>query len=72
MNLRKRWKRASSSIPWSSCPRGAHVKAVQDIMAMAEKAIKGRRIHALSLTDNAGGHPALFPNVLGRETAGWA
>jgi methylenetetrahydrofolate reductase (NADPH) len=50
--------------------RGAHVKAVQEIMAMAEKAIKGRRIHALSLTDNAGGHPALFPNVLGREICG--
>jgi methylenetetrahydrofolate reductase (NADPH) len=47
--------------------RGARGKAVQETMATAEKAIKGKLIHALSITDNAGGHPALFPNVLGRE-----
>ena len=47
--------------------RGARGKAVQETMSIAEKAIKGKLIHALSITDNAGGHPALFPNVLGRE-----
>ncbi len=47
--------------------RGARGKIVEDTMRMAEKAVKGKLIHALSITDNAGGHPALFPNVLGRE-----
>jgi len=47
--------------------RGARGKIFEDTMRMAEKAIQGGKIHALSITDNAGGHPALFPNVLGRE-----
>ena len=47
--------------------RGARGKILEDTMRMAEKAVKGNLIHALSITDNAGGHPALFPNVLGRE-----
>lgn len=50
--------------------RGSRGKAVQETMAMAEKAVRGNLIHALSITDNAGGHPALFPNVLGREICG--
>jgi len=47
--------------------RGARGKAVQETIALAEKAVKGNLVQALSITDNAGGHPALFPNVLGRE-----
>jgi len=47
--------------------RGARGKVIEDTMGMAEKAVQGGKIHALSITDNAGGHPALFPNVLGRE-----
>ncbi len=47
--------------------RGGRGKILEDTMRMAEKAVKGNLIHALSITDNAGGHPALFPNVLGRE-----
>ncbi|HXZ35870.1 MAG TPA: methylenetetrahydrofolate reductase, partial [Thermodesulfobacteriota bacterium] len=47
--------------------RGARGKVIEDTMRMAEKAVQGGKIHALSITDNAGGHPALFPNVLGRE-----
>jgi len=50
--------------------RGARGKVFEDTMRMAEKAIQGGKIHALSITDNAGGHPALFPNVLGREICG--
>jgi methylenetetrahydrofolate reductase (NADPH) len=47
--------------------RGARSKAVEATMVLAQKAARGNRLHALSITDNAGGHPALFPNVLGRE-----
>ncbi len=47
--------------------RGARGKTLEEAMGIAAKAVKGNLIHALSITDNAGGHPALFPNVLGRE-----
>ena len=47
--------------------RGSKGKNVDEISALAEKAIQGKLVHALSITDNAGGHPALFPNTLGRE-----
>jgi methylenetetrahydrofolate reductase (NADPH) len=47
--------------------RGARGKTLEEAMVISEKAVKGNLIHALSITDNAGGHPALFPNVLGRE-----
>jgi methylenetetrahydrofolate reductase (NADPH) len=50
--------------------RGAGGKTIEEAMGTAEKAVKGNLIHALSITDNAGGHPALFPNVLGREICG--
>jgi len=50
--------------------RGARGKVLEETMRMAEKATHGGKIHALSITDNAGGHPALFPNVLGREICG--
>ena len=47
--------------------RGARGKEVEATMRMAEQAVRGNLIHSLTITDNAGGHPALFPNVLGRE-----
>jgi methylenetetrahydrofolate reductase (NADPH) len=50
--------------------RGARGKVFEDTTRMAEKAIRVGKVHALSITDNAGGHPALFPNVLGREICG--
>jgi methylenetetrahydrofolate reductase (NADPH) len=34
-----------------------------------EDAVKGGHIHAVSLTDNPGGHPALAPDLLGVEIA---
>lgn len=36
-------------------------------MRIAEKAARSRLVHALSITDNPGGHPALSPNMLGLE-----
>ena len=47
--------------------RGSKGKTQEDVLRLAERAAKGRLIQALSITDNAGGHPALFPNTLGRE-----
>jgi len=47
--------------------RGSRGKTQEDVLSLAEKAAQGRLIQALSITDNAGGHPALFPNTLGRE-----
>jgi len=47
--------------------RGSKGKIVDEVLSLAEKAIHGNLVHALSITDNAGGHPALFPNTLGRE-----
>jgi methylenetetrahydrofolate reductase (NADPH) len=47
--------------------RGSRGKTQEEVMVLAEKAAKGKLVQGLSLTDNAGGHPALFPNTLGRE-----
>jgi methylenetetrahydrofolate reductase (NADPH) len=43
----------------------AHSKA----LAFAEEAGADGRLHAVSITENAGGHPALSPEVLGSEIA---
>jgi methylenetetrahydrofolate reductase (NADPH) len=37
------------------------------VLAFAEKAARGGLIHALSITDNPGGHPTLAPDVIGVE-----
>ena len=47
--------------------RGSRGKTQDDILKTAEKAAKSRLVHALSITDNPGGHPALSPNVIGLE-----
>jgi methylenetetrahydrofolate reductase (NADPH) len=47
--------------------RGSRGKTQDDILRIAEKAAKSRLIHALSITDNPGGHPALSPDVIGIE-----
>jgi methylenetetrahydrofolate reductase (NADPH) len=47
--------------------RGARGKTQDQIMRLAEKAIQGQLVHALSITDNPGGHPALSPDVIGLE-----
>jgi methylenetetrahydrofolate reductase (NADPH) len=49
--------------------RGSRGKTQDDILKIAEKAAKSRLVHALSITDNPGGHPALSPNVMGLEVA---
>ncbi len=47
--------------------RGSGSKAQDKLLAFAEKAALRKQIQALSITENAGGHPALSPDVLGRE-----
>lgn len=47
--------------------RASSGKAVDDILLFAKEAARDGRISALSITDNAGGHPALSPKVLGQE-----
>lgn len=38
-----------------------------DVTLNAEKASKGGKIHALTLTDNPGGNPAISPEILAAE-----
>ena len=47
--------------------RGSRGKTQDEIITIAEKAAKSRLIHALTITDNPGGHPALSPDVIGLE-----
>lgn len=47
--------------------RGSRGKVQQEILSLVEEAVKGGHIHAVSLTDNPGGHPALAPDLLGVE-----
>jgi len=47
--------------------RGSRGKSQDQVLTLAEKAIKGGLVHALSITDNPGGHPALSSDVIGLE-----
>ncbi len=56
------------SITWELVPgRGAFEKEQEEVIASAEKAAKGGKIHALTLTDNPGGKPAISAEMLGTE-----
>jgi hypothetical protein len=47
--------------------RASKGKAIDEILQFAREAADGGLISALSITDNAGGHPALSPRALGSE-----
>lgn len=47
--------------------RTSRGKTINKILQFAREAADDRLLNALSITDNAGGHPALSPKVLGRE-----
>ena len=47
--------------------RGSRGKRQDDVLRFAEEAARGALVHALSITDNPGGHPALAPDVVGLE-----
>ena len=47
--------------------RGSRGKTQDDILRIAGRAARSRLVHAVSITDNPGGHPALSPDVIGFE-----
>lgn len=47
--------------------RSTRRRQFEEIIRFAEEAAKDGRLHGLSITENAGGHPALSPAVVGRE-----
>jgi methylenetetrahydrofolate reductase (NADPH) len=49
--------------------RASKGRALDELIRFAEQAASDGILHALSITDNAGGHPALSPLALGREIA---
>ena len=56
------------SVTWELVPgRGAKEKAQETAMASAELAAKGGKVHALTITDNPGGNPAILADQLGKE-----
>ncbi len=56
------------SITWELVPgRGAREKDQEALIAAAEKAAKGGKVHALTITDNPGGNPAISAEMLGVE-----
>lgn len=56
------------SVTWELVPgRGAREKSQETAMAAAEQAAKGGKVHALTITDNPGGNPAILADQLGIE-----
>ncbi|AHF05702.1 methylenetetrahydrofolate reductase C-terminal domain-containing protein [Desulfitobacterium metallireducens] len=56
------------SVTWELVPgRGAREKAQESALLAAEQAAKGGKVHALTITDNPGGNPAMLADYLGEE-----
>ncbi|HHU31694.1 MAG TPA: methylenetetrahydrofolate reductase [Clostridia bacterium] len=56
------------SVTWELVPgRGATETSQENAFLAAEQAAKGGVIHALTITDNAGGNPAISASYLGME-----
>ena len=56
------------SVTWELVPgRGAFEKAQETLIKSAEAAAKSDKIHALTITDNPGGNPAISAEMLGIE-----
>lgn len=56
------------SVTWELVPgRGAKEKAQETVFLNAEAAAKSGKIHALTITDNPGGNPAILADYLGME-----
>ena len=56
------------SVSWELVPgRGAFEKSQENVITTTERAAKGNRVHALTITDNPGGSPALAAEMLGAE-----
>ena len=58
------------SVTWELVPgRGSFEKAQEVVIASAEQAAKGTKVHALTITDNPGGNPAISAEMLGGDVA---
>ena len=56
------------TVSWELVPgRGAREKDQEAVIKAAEAAAKGGKLHALTITDNPGGTPAISPFYLGTE-----
>jgi methylenetetrahydrofolate reductase (NADPH) len=56
------------SITWELVPgRGAFERAQETLLRRAEQAAQSGKIHALTITDNAGGNPSISAELLGIE-----
>ncbi len=56
------------SVTWELVPgRGAKETAQENVLASAKQASDGKKVHALSLTDNPGGSPAMSADFIGCE-----
>ncbi len=56
------------SVTWELVPgRGAFEKPQEVLIKSAEEAAKSGKIHALTITDNPGGNPAISAEILGLE-----
>ena len=56
------------SVTWELVPgRGAREKVQENALDSAARAAKGGRIHAVTITDNPGGNPAILADYLGSE-----
>lgn len=56
------------AVTWELVPgRGAHEKPQEEVINAASQAARDGRIHALTITDNPGGRPALSAVYLGME-----
>lgn len=56
------------AVTWELVPgRGAREKAQDTCLENARRAARGGKIHALTITDNPGGNPALLADYLGAE-----
>ncbi len=59
---------SAMTVTWEMVPgRGAREKAQDIVLREAEKAARGGKIHAVALTDNPGGQPALPADSLAKE-----
>jgi len=58
------------SVTWELVPgRGAVEKGQEELVRSAEAAAKCGKIHALTITDNPGGNPAISAEFLGVEVS---
>lgn len=56
------------SVTWEVVPgRGAKEVQQEQALAAAEEAAKGGKVHAITITDNPGGNPAILADYLGME-----